>query len=34
MMDDKNKLSKIEKGQSPSAQFDKEIYDSIRVDVQ
>ena len=30
MMDDKNKLSKIEKGQSPSAQFDKEIYDSIR----
>jgi len=30
MTDDKNKLSKIKNGQSPSVQFDKEIYDSIR----
>lgn len=30
MMIDKNKPGKIEKGQSQSAQFDKEIYDSIR----
>ena len=30
MMDDKKKLSKTDKGQSLSSQFDKEIYDSIR----